>query len=65
MNIWPDTNPSLIEQAKCLHDPQAWEQLVSIYQPVLYRIAIPQLAGLRAKIPKMLSPLSLSQNGYR
>jgi RNA polymerase sigma-70 factor (ECF subfamily) len=39
MNIWPDTNPSLIEQAKCLHDPQAWEQLVSIYQPVLYRIA--------------------------
>lgn len=36
---WPETNEELILRVKNSQDAEAWEQLVSVYRPVLYRMA--------------------------
>ncbi len=39
MSDWPDTNPSLILQIKDPQNAAAWNQLMAIYRPVIYRLA--------------------------
>jgi|688.fasta_scaffold10591_5 RNA polymerase sigma-70 factor (ECF subfamily) len=39
MSLWPETNDQLIVRAKNSQDAEAWEELVSVYRPVLYRMA--------------------------
>lgn len=39
MSLWPETNDQLILRAKNSQDAEAWEELVSVYRPVLYRMA--------------------------
>jgi RNA polymerase sigma-70 factor (ECF subfamily) len=39
MSDWPDTNPSLILRIKDPQNAAAWNQLMAIYRPVIYRMA--------------------------
>lgn len=39
MNDWPDTNPSLILRIKDPHNAVAWNELMAICRPVIYRLA--------------------------
>ena len=39
MSLWPETNDQLIVRAKNSQNAEAWEELVSVYRPVLYRMA--------------------------
>jgi RNA polymerase sigma-70 factor (ECF subfamily) len=39
MSDWPDTNPSLILRIKDPQNAAAWNQLMAIYRPVIYRLA--------------------------
>lgn len=39
MNDFPETESVLLAQIKSLEDQQAWEQFVSIYRPVIMRLA--------------------------
>jgi RNA polymerase sigma-70 factor (ECF subfamily) len=36
---WPETRASLIQQAQGMDNEAAWQELVAIYQPVVYRMA--------------------------
>ena len=40
MNNWPETNASLIRRIKESADDAAWNQFLSIYRPVVLRLAI-------------------------
>lgn len=39
MTDWPDTNPSLIRRVKDPRDDSAWQTLMALYRPVVYRLA--------------------------
>ena len=39
MNDWPETNPSLILRIKDPQNAVAWNELMAIYRPVIYRLA--------------------------
>lgn len=39
MTDWPDTNPSLIHRVKDTRDDAAWNALMALYRPVVYRLA--------------------------
>ena len=39
MNDWPETNPSLILRIKDPQNAVAWNELIAIYRPVIYRLA--------------------------
>lgn len=39
MNDWPDTNHSLIRRVKDPRDGMAWNTLMTVYRPVVYRLA--------------------------
>ncbi len=39
MNDWPETNPSLILRIKDPQNAVAWNELMAIYRPVVYRLA--------------------------
>lgn len=39
MNDWPDTNDSLLRSVKDVRDEHAWQSLMALYRPVVYRIA--------------------------
>ncbi len=39
MSDWPETRASLIQQAQAMDNDAAWQELVAIYQPVVYRMA--------------------------
>jgi RNA polymerase sigma-70 factor, ECF subfamily len=39
MNDWPETNPSLILRIKDPQNAIAWNELMAIYRPVIYRLA--------------------------
>jgi RNA polymerase sigma-70 factor (ECF subfamily) len=39
MNDWPETNESLLRSVKNVRDEHAWQTLVALYRPVVYRIA--------------------------
>jgi RNA polymerase sigma-70 factor, ECF subfamily len=39
MNDWPETNPSLILRIKDPQNALAWNELMAVYRPVIYRLA--------------------------
>ena len=39
MTDWPETNHSLIRRVKDTRDDRAWNELMSLYKPVVYRLA--------------------------
>ncbi len=39
MNDWPETNPSLMLRIKDPQNAIAWNELMAIYRPVIYRLA--------------------------
>jgi len=39
MNDWPETSENLIRRVRNTVDDSAWESLVSLYRPVVYRMA--------------------------
>ena len=39
MTDWPETNHSLIQRVKDTRDDAAWNELMALYRPVVYRLA--------------------------
>ncbi len=56
MNDWPETNTSLILRIKDPQNALAWNELIAIYRPVIYRLA--RRKGYCTKMPKILSKVS-------
>ncbi|MDF1845243.1 MAG: hypothetical protein P1U77_27860 [Rubripirellula sp.] len=38
-NEFPDTRASLLLQVKAGDDPNAWDEFVAVYRPIVYRLA--------------------------
>jgi hypothetical protein len=67
MNDWPETNPSLILRIKDPQNAVAWNELMAIYRPVIYRLARrkgllahiqqPSLFHLPQTVTELLQPL--------